>query len=114
MAKVVRHGEAPTPRRPVFAFANVLATQYVRCLNPQEPAAMLSIAIDPETEARLAAIAASTGDAPDEIARRALFAYLEDLEDYATAVEAWKEFDEGGRVGAVSGEELLKRYDLEA
>lgn len=54
---------------------------------------MLSLTIDPDTEARLAAIAASTGDAPDELARRALLAYLEDLEDYAIAVEAWKDHD---------------------
>lgn len=74
---------------------------------------MLSLAIDPETERRLAAVTAKTGDAPDELARRALLAYLEDLEDYATAVEAWKEFDQD-RSGAVSAEELLKRHGLEA
>ncbi len=71
---------------------------------------MLSLAIDPETERRLAAVTAKTGDAPDELARRALLAYLE---DHATAVEAWKEFDQD-RSGAVSAKELLKRYGLEA
>lgn len=71
---------------------------------------MLSVAIDPETEARLAAISASTGDAPDEIARRALLAYLEDLEDYATAVDAWREFDPAK---AISLEEVKRELGME-
>jgi predicted DNA-binding protein len=54
---------------------------------------MLQVALSPDLERHLADIAARVGKAPDELARRALEAYLEDLEDYATAVEAWKEFD---------------------
>lgn len=54
---------------------------------------MLSVNLDAELESRLAAIAAQTGDTPDEIAQAALLAYLEDLEDYAVAVEAAREAD---------------------
>ena len=42
---------------------------------------MLQVALTPELERQLADIAARTGDAPDELARRALLAYLEDVED---------------------------------
>ena len=54
---------------------------------------MLEIPLDPELERHLAEIAARVGEAPGELARKALLAYLEDLEDYAIAVEAWKEHD---------------------
>jgi len=54
---------------------------------------MLEIPLDPQLERHLADIAARVGEAPAEIARKALLAYLEDLEDYAIAVEAWKEHD---------------------
>ena len=54
---------------------------------------MLEIPLDPQLERHLADIAARVGEAPGELARKALLAYLEDLEDYAIAVEAWKEHD---------------------
>ncbi len=54
---------------------------------------MLEIPLDPEIERLLADIAARVGEAPATIAQKALLAYLEDLEDYALAVEAWREFD---------------------
>jgi predicted DNA-binding protein len=54
---------------------------------------MLEVPLDPELERTLSAIAARTGDAPGDLARAALLKYLEDLEDYAVAVEAWREFD---------------------
>ena len=50
---------------------------------------MLESPIDAELERALAAAAARAGEAPGELARRALLAYLEDLEDYAAAAEAW-------------------------
>ena len=54
---------------------------------------MLEIPLDPELERHLARIAERAGEKPADLARKALLAYLEDLEDYAIAVEAWKEFD---------------------
>jgi predicted DNA-binding protein len=54
---------------------------------------MLEVQLDPQLERQLADIAARVGEAPSELARKALLAYLEDLEDYALAVEAWKHHD---------------------
>jgi predicted DNA-binding protein len=54
---------------------------------------MLEVQLDPQLERQLADIAARVGEAPSELARKALLAYLEDLEDYAVAVEAWKGHD---------------------
>ena len=54
---------------------------------------MLEVPLDPQLQRHLADIAARVGEAPGELARKALLAYLEDLEDYAVAVEAWREFD---------------------
>lgn len=54
---------------------------------------MLQIPLEPEIERLLADIAARVGEAPATIAHKALLAYLEDLEDYALAVEAWREHD---------------------
>jgi RHH-type rel operon transcriptional repressor/antitoxin RelB len=71
---------------------------------------MIQIALDPEVEKQLTDIAARTGKAPDELARRALLAYLEDLEDYAIAVEAWKEHDP---TKTVSIEELMREFGVE-
>ena len=71
---------------------------------------MLQVVLSPEIERQLADIAARTGDAPDELARRALLAYLADLEDYATAVEAWKEHDPAK---TVSSEEMMRELGLE-
>ncbi|HYE27951.1 MAG TPA: hypothetical protein VEA61_06940 [Allosphingosinicella sp.] len=71
---------------------------------------MLEIPLDPQLERHLADIAARVGEAPAELARRALLAYLEDLEDYAIAVEAWKEHDPKD---TVSLEELMARHGVE-
>ena len=49
--------------------------------------------LDNATEARLASAAARLGEAPDA---RAVGTYLEDLEDYARAAEAWAELDPAG------------------
>lgn len=70
---------------------------------------MLEVTLDPELERQLAEVAARIGEAPDEIARKALLAYLEDLEDYATAVEAWKEHDPAK---TLSTEEMLRALDV--
>jgi predicted DNA-binding protein len=71
---------------------------------------MLQVTLDPAMEKQLTEIALRVGQAPDELARRALLAYLEDLEDYATAVEAWKEHDP---TQTRSSEEVLRELGLE-
>lgn len=70
---------------------------------------MLQVDLTPELEQHLSSIAARTGEAPGEIARKALLAYLEDLEDYAAAVEADRALD---RSDTVSLQALLTRYDV--
>ena len=72
---------------------------------------MLQVQLDPALERTLASIAARTGDAPADLARQALLAYLEDLEDYATAVEGWKAHDPAN---TISAEEMLRELGLEA
>ncbi len=59
---------------------------------------MIEIQLDPQLERHLAEIAARVGEAPGELARKALLAYLEDLEDYAIAVAAWKEHVPGDTI----------------
>lgn len=54
---------------------------------------MLQVPLTPELERTLTVIAARTGVAPGDLARAALVRYLADLEDYAVAVEAWREYD---------------------
>lgn len=71
---------------------------------------MLELQLDPELEKALADIAARTGEAPADLARKALLVYLEDLEDYAVAVEASREID---RKDTVSLRELMTRYNVE-
>lgn len=70
---------------------------------------MLEVSLDPELEKHLAAVAERVGTAPSELARRALLAYLEDLEDYSIAVEAWKEHDP---TKTISTEEMLRELGL--
>jgi predicted DNA-binding protein len=72
---------------------------------------MLEISLDPKLERHLADIAARVGEAPAELARKALLAYLEDLEDYAIAIEAWKDFDPKD---TVSLEDVKREFGLEA
>ena len=71
---------------------------------------MLEVPLTPDLERALASIAARTGDTPGELARKALLRYLEDLEDYAAAVEASREFDPADTVPLA---ELMARYDVE-
>lgn len=54
---------------------------------------MLEIPLTPELERHLAALAERVGEAPPEIAHKALLRYMEDLEDYLLAVEAMTDFD---------------------
>jgi predicted DNA-binding protein len=79
-------------------------------MKAQRIVAMLEINLDPKLARHLSDISARVGQAPEELARRALLAYLEDLEDYALAVEASKEFDPDD---TVSLDELMARYDVE-
>lgn len=70
---------------------------------------MLQVPLEPEIERLLADIAARIGEAPATIAQKALLAYLEDLEDYAIAVEAWREFDPAQ---AISLEEVKRELGM--
>ena len=70
---------------------------------------MLHLPLDPALERTLASIAARTGDAPEELARQALLKDMEDLEDYAVAVERWREFDPAT---AISSEEMLRELGV--
>ena len=71
---------------------------------------MLEIPLDPKLERHLADIAARVGEAPAELARKSLIAYLEDMEDHVVAVEADKEFDS---TDTVSLDALMTRYGVE-
>ena len=68
---------------------------------------MLEIPLDPTLERHLADIAARIGEAPAELARKALLAYLE---DYAAAVEAWRQHDPST---TLSTEEMLRELGVE-
>ncbi|WP_448659997.1 type II toxin-antitoxin system RelB family antitoxin [Sphingomonas sp. CJ99] len=70
---------------------------------------MIELNLDPALEQALAAVAARTGEAPADLARKALLAYLEDLEDYAVAVEASRELD---RADTISLREMMTRYNV--
>lgn len=73
---------------------------------------MIQLKIDGELETIVNDIAARTGDTPDDLARKALLAYLEDLEDYALAVEAWNNREPGEET--YSTEEVLRELELAA
>jgi predicted DNA-binding protein len=70
---------------------------------------MLQVALDPELERHLSDIAARLGEAPEDLARKALRAYLEDLEDYALAVQAWNDYEPGT---SMSSEEMLRELGV--
>ena len=71
---------------------------------------MLQVSLTPEMERHLAQVSARVGQAPGEIAGLALVAYLEDLEDYAAAVEVWKEHDPAK---TLTSDEMLRALDVE-
>ena len=71
---------------------------------------MLQIPLTPELENALAGIAARTGDTPSDLAQAALVKYLEDLEDYAVAVEGWRANDPAQNK---SSEEMLRALGVD-
>lgn len=71
---------------------------------------MIQFKIDGELETIVKDIAARTGDSPDDLAHKALLAYLEDLEDYAIAVEAWNDRDPAAKT--YSTEEVLRELRM--
>lgn len=74
---------------------------------------MLSVKLDPNIENRLQEISTATGNTPEAIAQAALLAYMEDLEDYAVAVEALREY-EASPGENVTLEEMMRELGLDA
>lgn len=69
---------------------------------------MLGIRLEPELEARLTALAKKTGRSKSYYAREAIKQFLEDREDYLSAVAAIERYEPD-----ISLEELEKRLGLE-
>lgn len=72
---------------------------------------MLAIRLDADLEARLTAIAAKTGRTKTFYARAAIREYIDDLEDYALAEEALRDYDPSQNV---SHEEMKRILGLDA
>ena len=66
---------------------------------------MLAIRLDHDLEARLTALAAKTGRTKTFYARAAIREYIDDLEDYALAEAALRDYDPSKNVSL----EVLKR-----
>jgi predicted DNA-binding protein len=71
---------------------------------------MIELKIDPHMERRLAYVARERGETPDQVALKALEAYLEDAEDYARAVAASAERDPSK---SISLEEMKRELGLD-
>lgn len=69
---------------------------------------MLGIRLEPELEARLTALAKKTGRSKSYYAREAIKQFLEDREDYLSAVAAIERYEPD-----INLEELEKRLGLE-
>ena len=74
---------------------------------------MLSVKLDTKIETRLQEISTATGNTPEAIAQAALLAYMEDLEDYAIAVEALREY-EANPGENVTLEEMMRELGLDS
>ena len=72
---------------------------------------MLAIRLDANLEARLTAIAAKTGRTKTFYARAAIAEYIDDMEDYALAEEALRDYDPSKNV---SHEEMKRILGLDA
>lgn len=72
---------------------------------------MLAIRLDADLEARLTAIAAKTGRTKTFYARAAIAEYIDDMEDYALAEEALRDYDPSKNV---SHEEMKRILGLDA
>jgi RHH-type rel operon transcriptional repressor/antitoxin RelB len=71
---------------------------------------MLAVRLDPETERRLAELAARTGRSKSFYARAAIERHLEDLEDHFLTEEVMKIYDPAENVTLV---ELKRLYGLD-
>jgi RHH-type transcriptional regulator, rel operon repressor / antitoxin RelB len=72
---------------------------------------MLAIRLDPDLEARLTAIAKRTGRTKTFYARAAIQEYIDDMEDYAAAEEALRDYDPAKNV---SHEDMKRILGLDA
>jgi RHH-type rel operon transcriptional repressor/antitoxin RelB len=73
---------------------------------------MLAIRLPEDIEKRLADLAERTGHTKTHFAREAILNYIEDMEDYYLAVEAYKEFLRSGEE-TLSSDELRRELGLE-
>lgn len=73
---------------------------------------MISIDLPKEIEQQLALLAQQKGQTTNRFAQEVLLNFLEDLEDYNAAVDAYAEFRASGEQ-AVSSEELKVRLGLD-
>ena len=71
---------------------------------------MLAVRLEPELEARLAALAKRTGRSKSYYARQALIDKIEELEDIALLEDALKTYDPGKNVPLG---EVMRRLGLE-
>jgi RHH-type transcriptional regulator, rel operon repressor / antitoxin RelB len=72
---------------------------------------MLAVRLDADLEARLTAIAKRTGRTKTFYARAAIQEYIDDMEDYAAAEEALRDYDPSKNVGH---EEMKRILGLDA
>lgn len=67
------------------------------------------IHLSPDLEAKLNALAAQTGRAPDELAQDALARYLDELAELRATLDSRYDDIKSGRVQAMDGEEAFAR-----
>lgn len=72
---------------------------------------MLAVRLDPDLEARLAAVAKQTGRSKSHYVREALIEKIEELEDIALLEEALRDPDAGKRT---SHEQMRRELGLDA
>jgi len=71
-----------------------------------------SISLSDEVAAKLAELARTTNHSEDELIKKALLQYMEDIEDYQAGVAAWEEFEKSGEA-PVSAQKLKARLGLD-
>ncbi len=81
-------------------------------LTPEDPMDSHTITLDPDTERRLAELAAEKGMDPDELIREAITEHLDELAETEEAERAYQRYQRGEE-GTVSLEELERDLGLD-